>query len=164
MSQGSHVEQFDACYGTTGDHGNHLEIRSVAELMARWNELADAERERAAHRLGIGKPRTEAVDDVGVAVDASTGKPLFDPGDPTLIDRDCDPELIGKSPEEIIDILEAREERDADSFAFFESLLQREVKVQTHGGGNRGPKKKRAGGASAVDQAAIHSVAGGFAR
>lgn len=158
------------------------EIKTVADFIAHQHELTHEQRNHLAHQLGLGNPRDARAEayvdgkgrervrylaptqnELGVARDHVTGKPLIDPDDPTLADRDCDPEFVGKSPEAIIAILEARELADGEDDAFWESMLQREVKVVTHGGGNRGPKKTRPKGSSAVDQAAIHSVAGRLA-
>lgn len=166
----------DAQLGLRG--GSILEsVRTHADFLAHQAGLSHEERERAAQRLRIGRPR-DAVDhlgkprrvtndDLGIPTDPETGQPILDPDDPTLRDRDCDPELYRKSPAEIVAILERRDAdlQDGEGEAFWARMMQREVKVQSHGGGSRGGRRaKKGSGHSAVDQAAIHSVAGGLAR
>lgn len=147
------------------------EIRTVSELMARWAELRDDERERAVHRLGIGKPmrgqlvdeygnpRFPTADEVGIARDDS-GRVLISPDDPTLRDRDLDEDLIEKTPEEVVSILQARldgEGEDRDDEAFYEELMRRDNLDLNGGGGAKGAKKKRPKPTSAIDRTAAYA-------
>lgn len=123
------------------------------------------ERKTVARSLGIAKteiPEHEIrqQQERGERLDAR-GRRLFSPEDDHVL-QDCDPAFYGKSPDEILEILQAREDAEPRSFDDFAALMQPDVTIRPGGGGSSGRRRHtpHKGGLSAVDQAAIHSVMG----
>lgn len=89
---------------------------------------------------------------IGIPTDLETGKPVFYADD--LPAPDADTELYGKSPEETVRILERRE--SGENAPLGPWLLQREVKIDIHGGhGSSGRKTPKADAPNAVEQSRV---------
>lgn len=129
------------------------DIRTHADFLARQSELTHEQREEAAQRLRIGRPRKATsrfptADELGIARDEATGRALIDPEDPTLADRDVDTAFYGKSPSKIVVELERRERGDDGSGnRVTAATLQREgmrVRSGSHSSGRRREAPKSA--------------------
>ncbi len=135
-------------------------IRTLDEFRSSFIDLSHEQREHLARVLRIGRPRPApryvTLDDLGVATDAKTGQVLMDPDDPTLQDRDCDPELIDKGPAEMAQVLELQsheaDDKDGEGAAFFAQLMAREVAHHGHGGGKAARKNPPSSAGGAIIQ------------
>ena len=148
-------------------HARVLQIRTLDDFRAHFLDLDHEQREHYARLLRIGRPRPmprhATLVDLGVAIDAKTGQPLMDPDDPTLRDRDCDPDLVGVGPDEMARILEKKaqeaEDRDGEGPAYFAALMARQVAHHGHGGGKAARKKPTSSsGGSIVQRMVVESI------
>lgn len=154
-------------------HARTISIRTLADFRARYRDLSHEDREHYARLFRIGRPRPAprqvTLVDLGVAIDARTGQPLMDPEDPTLRERDCDPDLVGVGAAEMAQILEKKaqeaEDRDGEGPAYFAALMAREVAHHGHGGGKAARKNlPSSAGGTIIQRIVVESIEAGIAR
>ncbi len=148
-------------------HARTLTIRTLDDFRANYLTLDHEQREHYARLLRIGRPRPmprhATLADLGVAIDARTGQPLMDPDDPTLQERDCDPDLVGIGPAEMANVLQKKaqeaDDRDGEGPAYFAALMARQVAHHGHGGGKAARKKpSSSAGGSIVQRMVVESI------